>query len=71
MHNLVKEATGIDFNKFGDDLSTAKEVTLRTLEIGRENLNKSAIEACSSVGHVLNEVDEYYFVHILNFTALQ
>lgn len=71
MHNLVKEATGIDFNKFGDDLSTAKEVTLRTIEIGRENLNKSAIEACSSVGHVLNEVDAYYFVHILNFTALQ
>lgn len=54
MHNLVKEATGIDFTKFGNDLTTAKEVTQQTLG---DNQNKSSMEACPSVGHVLNEVD--------------
>ncbi|KAH6811292.1 Lysyl-tRNA synthetase [Perilla frutescens var. frutescens] len=58
MHNLVKEATGIDFTKFGDDLATAKEATLQTLAVGGDNKNKSSIEACPSVGHVLNEVFE-------------
>lgn len=32
MHNLVKEATGIDFTELGSDLKVAKEVTLRPLE---------------------------------------
>lgn len=58
MHNLVKEATGIDFTKFGDDLTTAKDAVLQTLDISGDNKNKSSIEACSSVGHVLNEVFE-------------
>ncbi|KAL0436755.1 UNVERIFIED_CONTAM: Lysine--tRNA ligase, chloroplastic/mitochondrial [Sesamum radiatum] len=58
MHNLVKEATGIDFTKFGDDLTAAKEIVLQTLDIGRDNQNKSSIEACPSVGHLLNEVFE-------------
>ncbi|KAL0418056.1 UNVERIFIED_CONTAM: Lysine--tRNA ligase, chloroplastic/mitochondrial [Sesamum radiatum] len=58
MHNLVKEATGIDFTKFGDDLTAAKEVVLQTLDIGRDNQTKSSIEACPSVGHLLNEVFE-------------
>lgn len=53
MHNLVKEATGIDFMKFGDDLKAAKEVTLQALDANEE---KCSIEACPSVGHVLNEV---------------
>lgn len=57
MHNLVKEATGIDFNKFGEDLTAAKEVTLQTLDIGCDGQNKSSIEACPSVGHLLNEVE--------------
>ncbi|PIN05586.1 Lysine--tRNA ligase [Handroanthus impetiginosus] len=58
MHNLVKEATGIDFNEFGDDLTTAKEVALQKLDIGRDNQNRSSMEACPSVGHLLNEVFE-------------
>ncbi|KAL8026785.1 hypothetical protein ABFX02_14G051400 [Erythranthe guttata] len=58
MHNLVKEATGIDFNEFGDDLTTAKEVVLQKLEVDRDNLNKSSIQSCSSIGHILNEVFE-------------
>ncbi|KAL0369945.1 UNVERIFIED_CONTAM: Lysine--tRNA ligase, chloroplastic/mitochondrial [Sesamum angustifolium] len=58
MHNLVKESTGIDFTKFGDDLTAAKEVVLQTLDIGRDNQTKSSIEACPSVGHLLNEVFE-------------
>ncbi|KAL6513716.1 Lysine--tRNA ligase, chloroplastic/mitochondrial [Orobanche hederae] len=58
MHNLVQEATGIEFSKFGDDLTTLKEVVLRTLDICCDNKNKSSIEACPSIGHVLNEVFE-------------
>ncbi|KAL8480853.1 hypothetical protein ACS0TY_027393 [Phlomoides rotata] len=58
MHNLVKEATGIDFNTFGDDLTTAKEVAWQTLKDGGHNQNKSSIESCPSVGHMLNEVFE-------------
>lgn len=65
MHNLVKEATGIDFTKFGDDLTTAKDAVLQTLDISGDNKNKSSIEACPSVGHVLNEVD-HLLVNKLN-----
>lgn len=57
MHNLVKDATGIDFLKFGDDVKAAKEVTLKALDSSHGSQNKYAIEACPSVGHVLNEVD--------------
>ncbi|XP_042014981.1 lysine--tRNA ligase, chloroplastic/mitochondrial-like [Salvia splendens] len=57
MHNLVKEATGIDFAMF-EDLTAAKEVALEMLNAGGDNQNKSSIEACPSVGHVLNEVFE-------------
>lgn len=66
MHNLVKEATCIDFNKFGDDLSTAKEVAWQTLKDGGDNQNKSSIESCPSIGHVLNEVDRPNLVCKLN-----
>ncbi|EXC34535.1 Lysine--tRNA ligase [Morus notabilis] len=55
MHNLVKEATGIDFKEFGSDLEVAKEVTLRTL-VNLENQEKSSIRASPSVGHLLNEM---------------
>ncbi|KAL0459864.1 UNVERIFIED_CONTAM: Pentatricopeptide repeat-containing protein, mitochondrial [Sesamum latifolium] len=54
IHDLFKETTGIDFNKCGDDLIAAKEVALRTLDIGGDK-NKKLIEACPPVGHVLNE----------------
>lgn len=57
MHNLVKEATAIDFNDLGDDLEVAKDVTLRTLGSGLEGKDKSAIAACPSVGHLVNEVN--------------
>lgn len=57
MHNLVKEATGIDFIELGNDLNAVKEATLNALNIGPNNQDKHLIEACSSVGHVLNEVD--------------
>ncbi|KAK3037018.1 hypothetical protein RJ639_031592 [Escallonia herrerae] len=55
MHNLVKEATGINFIEFGNDLKAAKEVTLATLA---DNQQKHSIEACPSVGQLLNEVFE-------------
>ncbi|GAA0145260.1 aminoacyl-tRNA synthetase [Lithospermum erythrorhizon] len=59
MHNLVKEATGIDFVEFGDDdLKSAKEVTLKKLDTLCDNQDRYSIEGCQSVGHVLNEVFE-------------
>ncbi|KAI3926609.1 hypothetical protein MKW98_014256 [Papaver atlanticum] len=54
MHNLVKEATGIDFNELGNDVKVAKEVAIKALQVK----DRSSIEACPSVGHVLNEVFE-------------
>lgn len=58
MHNLVKEATGIDFTEFGSDLKKAKDVTLGSLNMGSNNQEANSIRACQSIGHVLNEVFE-------------
>lgn len=58
MHNLVKEASGIDFSEFGDDLNAAKEVSLTKLASSLGDKDKFAIENCSSIGHMLNEVFE-------------
>ncbi|CAH9070961.1 unnamed protein product [Cuscuta europaea] len=58
MHNLVKEATGIDFNQFGDDLTVAKEHVLQLVNVFGGDQQKSCIEACQTVGHLLNEVFE-------------
>ncbi|KAB5565226.1 hypothetical protein DKX38_005280 [Salix brachista] len=58
MHNLVKEATAIDFNELGDDLEVAKNVTFRTLGSGLESKDKHAIAACPTVGHLVNELFE-------------
>ncbi|GAB4856146.1 Lysine--tRNA ligase, chloroplastic/mitochondrial [Ancistrocladus abbreviatus] len=57
MYNLVKEATGINFNEFGD-IEVAKEVSLSTLGSMLEDKDKLVIKSCTSVGHVLNEVFE-------------
>jgi lysyl-tRNA synthetase class II len=55
MHSLVKEATGIDFNSFGDVESAKRAVRgLPGFEVG--NNESTSLQACSSVGHVLNEV---------------
>lgn len=69
MHNLVKEATGIDFLKFGNDVKTAKEVTVEALDVGHDQ-DKYAIEACPSVGHVLNEVGLECVVMNLHYNLL-
>ncbi|CAN7001638.1 unnamed protein product [Brassica rapa subsp. trilocularis] len=58
MHNLVKEATGIDFSELGDDLGKAKDAVLVALQDVLEHKDKSGIGACSSLGHLLNEVFE-------------
>ncbi|XP_019412790.1 PREDICTED: lysine--tRNA ligase, chloroplastic/mitochondrial [Lupinus angustifolius] len=60
MHNLVKEASGIDFNDLGNDLEGAKKTTLSTLGKDLDNKDKASIEACQSVGHLLNEVFEIF-----------
>ncbi|KFK38681.1 hypothetical protein AALP_AA3G146600 [Arabis alpina] len=58
MHNLVKEITGIDFNELGEDLTNAKDAVLLALQDVIEFKDKSGIRACSSLGHLLNEVFE-------------
>lgn len=58
MHNLVKETAGIDFNDVENDLEVAKKVTLSILEKDLDSKHKASIEACQSVGHLLNEVFE-------------
>jgi hypothetical protein len=68
MHNLVKEAIGIDFSELGNDLTAAKEVTLRALGIDLDNKDKSSIEACPSVGHLLNEVNEHLYLKESKFS---
>lgn len=60
MHNLVKETSGIDFNEFGNDLEVAKRVTLDTLGKNLDNKDQGSIQACQSVGHLLNEVFEIF-----------
>lgn len=57
MHNLVKEATGTNFNELGNDLQVAKELILKNLGVDLDYKYKSSIEACSSIGHLLSEVD--------------
>lgn len=57
MHNLVKEATGIDFNELGEDLGNAKDAVLLALQDVLEPKDRSGIGACSSLGHLLNEVE--------------
>ncbi|KAG8071497.1 hypothetical protein GUJ93_ZPchr0006g42568 [Zizania palustris] len=58
MHYLVKEATGIDFNSFGEDVESAKNAVKGVLGIKTESSENISLQACSSVGHVLNEVFE-------------
>ncbi|KAL6639128.1 hypothetical protein ACP70R_022858 [Stipagrostis hirtigluma subsp. patula] len=58
MHSLVKEATGIDFSSFGQDVESAKNAArgVPGIKIGSDE--STSLQACSSVGHVLNEVFE-------------
>ncbi|KAK3159684.1 hypothetical protein QOZ80_1BG0049780 [Eleusine coracana subsp. coracana] len=58
MHSLVKEATGIDFNSFGQDVEAAKIAVRGLLEIKTGSNDRTSLQACASVGHVLNEVFE-------------
>ncbi|XP_004515332.1 lysine--tRNA ligase, chloroplastic/mitochondrial [Cicer arietinum] len=60
MHNLVKEISGVDFNELGNDLEVAKQATLGTLGKNLDSKDKTSIEECQSVGHLLNEVFEIF-----------
>ncbi|VAI58611.1 unnamed protein product [Triticum turgidum subsp. durum] len=57
MHRLVEEATGVDFNSFGD-VESAKNAAKGLLGFKTESSESTSLQACSSVGHVLNEVFE-------------
>ncbi|KAJ4791044.1 Lysine--tRNA ligase [Rhynchospora pubera] len=62
MHSLVKEATGVDFHEFGNNVEAAKEAArgiFKAQSEGKDNTS-SLVEACTSVGHVLNEVFEAF-----------
>lgn len=60
MHSLVKEATGIDFNSFGQDVEYAKRAVRGLPGFVVGNSESTSLQACSSVGHVLNEVFETF-----------
>lgn len=60
MHSLVKEATGIDFNSFGQDVESAKRAVRGLPGFVVGNSESTSLKACSSVGHVLNEVFETF-----------
>ncbi|KAA3471633.1 lysine--tRNA ligase, chloroplastic/mitochondrial isoform X2 [Gossypium australe] len=60
MHNLVKEVTGVDFTELEDDLKVAKDIVLKAVGLGLDSKDKSSIEACPSLGHLLNEVFEIF-----------
>ncbi|XP_062228716.1 lysine--tRNA ligase, chloroplastic/mitochondrial-like isoform X2 [Phragmites australis] len=55
MHSLVKEATGIDFYSFGQDVEAAKNAASGLPRIKVGSNESTSLQACSSVGHVLNE----------------
>lgn len=56
MHNLVKEATGIDFNELRNDLEAAKKAAKGILASKLEGNDLLLVDTCSSIGHILNEV---------------
>ncbi|XP_077212068.1 lysyl-tRNA synthetase, class II isoform X2 [Tasmannia lanceolata] len=58
MHNLVKEATGVNFSDLGTDVKAAKDIAFKILGNDQDNKDNFSIETCPSVGHVLNEVFE-------------
>lgn len=62
MHNLVKQATGIDFYEYENNLDAAKKIAREILESRTESKDGHLIETCPSVGHVLNEVGPMFSV---------
>ncbi|OMO60273.1 Lysine-tRNA ligase, class II [Corchorus capsularis] len=60
MHNLVKESTGIDFTEFENDLKGAKDTIMKAIGVELDGKDKSSIEACPSIGNLLNEVFEIF-----------
>lgn len=58
MASLVQEATGLDFSIFGSDVDSAKAAAAQALGVTEEAAAERMFEACSTVGHVLNEVFE-------------
>ena len=65
MHSLVKEATGIDFNSFGQDVEASKNAVRGLLGVKTGSNDSTSLQACSCVGHVLNEVFwDFHFVNL-------
>lgn len=58
MHDLVKEATHIDFRDLQHDLQAAKKAAIDALSVSLEKQDIQDIEDCPSVGHILNKVFE-------------
>jgi lysyl-tRNA synthetase class 2 len=55
-HSLVKEATGIDFNSFGQDVESAEMAARGLPGIKVGSSESTSLQSCSSVGHVLKVV---------------
>lgn len=71
MHNLVKQATGLDFTEYENDVVAAKVAASSVLGFDLDLEGEDINQTCSSVGHVLNEVYNlplhYIYLHGLLF----
>jgi lysyl-tRNA synthetase class II len=56
MHDLVQEATGVDFESFGGDLEKARAAALEAVAAAGGNTRSPSLRTATSVGYLLNEV---------------
>ncbi|GAQ90046.1 Lysyl-tRNA synthetase class II [Klebsormidium nitens] len=58
MHDLVKEATGVDFDSFAGDVEAARAAALDAVAAAGGNARSPALRNATSIGFILNEVFE-------------
>jgi hypothetical protein len=56
MHDLVKEATGVDFVSFEGDVEKARAAALEAVAAAGGNTRSPSLRTATSVGYLLNEV---------------
>lgn len=56
MHDLVKEATGVDFDSFAGDVEAARAAALEAVAAAGANARSPALRDATSIGFILNEV---------------
>lgn len=59
MHDLVKEATGVDFASFEGDVEKARAAALEAVAAAGGNTRSPSLRTATSVGYLLNEVRQH------------